>query len=146
MLPRAEDSSVSLETIVGSDIQGRPSGYDVAPPPFEPNLSFKLAYASLLALCLAVSLDATTLSVALPDMSSDLGATTMQAFWAGTAFLLASSAFQPVAASLSSIFGRNYVSSSSPPFRPLPVRYPVNQAKEKANLPSSSMLPPSSSP
>ena len=86
-------------------------GTDTVPAPFKPTLSFMLAYASLMMLCLAVALDATTLSVALPTMSTDLSGTALLAFWSGTGFLLASSVFQPVVASLSSIFGRSYVSS-----------------------------------
>ena len=81
--------------------------------PFKPNLSYILAFASLMMLCLAVALDATMLSVALPVMSTDLAGTALQAFWSGTGFLLASSVFQPVVASLSSIFGRSYVSPLS---------------------------------
>lgn len=91
-----------------------PSTATEAPPPFKPALGFMLAYASLMMLCLAVALDATTLSVALPVMSTDLSGTALQAFWSGTGFLLASSVFQPVVASLSSIFGRSYVSSVPP--------------------------------
>ncbi|SPO02135.1 related to putative multidrug transporter [Cephalotrichum gorgonifer] len=75
-------------------------------PPFKASRDFKLAFTSLMMLCLAVSLDATTLSVALPIMSADLGGTALQAFWSGTGFLLASAVFQPVVISLSFTFGR----------------------------------------
>ena len=85
---------------------------EASPKPFKPTMSFMLAYASLMMLCLAVALDATTLSVALPVMSTDLSGTALQAFWSGTGFLLASSVFQPVVASFSSIFGRSNVNSA----------------------------------
>ena len=42
-------------------------------------------------------------------MSQVLGGTGLEAFWAGTAFLLCSSVFQPPLGSLSSIFGRKSV-------------------------------------
>ena len=94
------------------------------PPPFKPTTSFILAFSSLMMLCLAVALDATTLSVALPVMSTDLSGTALQAFWSGTGFLLASSVFQPVVASLSSIFGRSYVSPSLSNLPPSPAPFP----------------------
>jgi len=76
---------------------------------FKPTREFMLAFASLLMICLAVAFDATTLSVALPIMSTAIGGTALEAFWSGTSFLLASTVFQPTVASLSSIFGRSYL-------------------------------------
>jgi len=61
---------------------------------------------------LAVAFEATTLAVALPLMSSDLGGTALQAFWSGTGFLLASAVFQPTIAGLSAVFGRSNVRSN----------------------------------
>lgn len=52
------------------------------------------------------ALDATSLSVALPVIAADLGGSAIEAFWAGTSFLLTSTVFQPTYASLSHIFGR----------------------------------------
>ncbi len=78
---------------------------------FTPTREFFLAFAALMTLALAVSIDATSLSVALPIISSALDGTALEAFWSGTSFLLASTVLQPTVASLSNIFGRKYVSS-----------------------------------
>lgn len=78
-------------------------------PVFKPTWDFRLAFLALSTLGLAVAFDATTLSVALPTISTDLGGTALQAFWSGTSFLLASTALQPTVASFSNIFGRKYV-------------------------------------
>jgi MFS family permease len=56
-----------------------------------------------------VALDATSLSVALPKMAKLLNGSAIQAFWAGTSFLLSSTVFQPVLGSVSHIFGRKPV-------------------------------------
>jgi MFS family permease len=53
-----------------------------------------------------VALDGTSISVALPVISRALHGTAIEAFWSGTAFLLASTVFQPNFASFSHIFGR----------------------------------------
>lgn len=52
------------------------------------------------------ALDATSISVALAIMARVLGGTAIEAFWAGTSFLLTSTVFQPVLGSFSHIFGR----------------------------------------
>ncbi|KAF9875765.1 MFS multidrug transporter [Colletotrichum karsti] len=76
---------------------------------FKPSREFLLAFGALCTIALAVAFDATTLSVALPTMSSELGGTALQAFWSGTSFLLASTVLQPTVAGLSTIFGRKYL-------------------------------------
>uniref|UniRef100_L2G8B6 MFS multidrug transporter n=1 Tax=Colletotrichum fructicola (strain Nara gc5) TaxID=1213859 RepID=L2G8B6_COLFN len=73
---------------------------------FKPSREFLLAFGALCTVALAVAFDATTLSVALPTMSAELGGTALEAFWSGTSFLLASTVLQPTVAGLSSIFGR----------------------------------------
>ncbi|KAL1301487.1 hypothetical protein AAFC00_005733 [Neodothiora populina] len=73
---------------------------------FNPGLRFYLAFVSLCVMILMAALDATSLSVALSDMASALHGTAIEAFWAGTSFLLTSTVFQPVIGSFSSIFGR----------------------------------------
>ncbi|KAJ0115846.1 hypothetical protein J7T55_004015 [Diaporthe amygdali] len=78
-------------------------------PVFKPTKDFVLAFIALCVLGLACAFDATTLSVALPTMSSALGGTALEAFWSGTSFLLASTVLQPTVASLSNIFGRKYL-------------------------------------
>ncbi|OJJ95793.1 hypothetical protein ASPACDRAFT_81835 [Aspergillus aculeatus ATCC 16872] len=62
-----------------------------------------LAMASL---SLMAALDGTSISVALPTISQDLGGTAIEAFWTGTSFTLCSAVFQPVFSSLSDLFGR----------------------------------------
>lgn len=64
---------------------------------------------ALMMLSLAVAFDATSLSIALPKVSAALGGTALEAFWAGTSFLLASTVLQPTMAGLSNIFGRKYL-------------------------------------
>jgi len=67
---------------------------------------FILAFAALAVLTLMVALDGTSISVALPVIARKLHGSAIEAFWAGTAFLLASTVFQPNFASFSHIFGR----------------------------------------
>ncbi|KAI0118386.1 major facilitator superfamily domain-containing protein [Nemania sp. FL0031] len=57
---------------------------------FKPGASFWLALTPILVLALMVSLDGTSVSVALPILADDLGGSAIQAFWTGTSFLLAS--------------------------------------------------------
>jgi hypothetical protein len=73
---------------------------------FNPDWRFIVAFLSLTTVTIMVALDATSLSVALPIMAKSLGGTSIEAFWAGTSFLLTSTVFQPVLGSLSHIFGR----------------------------------------
>ncbi|CAI7606744.1 unnamed protein product [Penicillium glandicola] len=65
-----------------------------------------LIFVALAILTLMVALDGTSISVALPIISNNLGGTTIEAYWSGTSFLLSSTVFQPTFASLSNIFGR----------------------------------------
>ncbi|ROW07725.1 hypothetical protein VMCG_03614 [Cytospora schulzeri] len=84
-------------------------------PPSEPPrtskkpLSFYMAFLSLLMMVLIVSLDATILAVALPTISSELGGTTLQAFWASLVFTLAVVVVQPIYTSVSNVMGRKVV-------------------------------------
>lgn len=79
---------------------------------FNPGWPFYLTFITLSTITLIVALDATSLSVALPIIAYSLGGTAIEAFWSGTSFLLASTVFQPVFASLSHIFGRKPIVSS----------------------------------
>lgn len=79
---------------------------EIAIPPFRPGLRFHLAWTSLCIVTLMAAVDATSLSVALSQIARSLSGSTIEAFWAGTSFLLTSTVFQPVIGSLSSIFGR----------------------------------------
>lgn len=73
---------------------------------FQPSRSFLFAFISILIITLAAALDATSLSIALPVFTAKLHGTAIEAFWAGTSFLLTSAVFQPVIAGLSHVFGR----------------------------------------
>lgn len=73
---------------------------------FRPGSRFYLAFSALAALSLVVALDGTSLSVALPIIAEDIGGQAIDAFWAGTSFLLASTVTLPIYAALSHIFGR----------------------------------------
>jgi MFS family permease len=87
---------------------------------FQPNLRFYMVFITLSIVTLASALDATSLSVALPIITNSLGGSAIEAFWAGTSFLLTSTVFQPVFASMSHIFGRKLVSTSTAlPFQSL---------------------------
>lgn len=84
------------------------------PPPaggteFKPDTRFWLAFAPITVLALMVSLDGTSVSVALPIISRDLDGTAIEAFWMGTSFLLTSAVFQLPIGALSDIFGRTMV-------------------------------------
>ncbi|RDW86611.1 MFS-type transporter sphD [Aspergillus mulundensis] len=69
-------------------------------------LSFFLAFLSLLLMVFLVSLDATTLAVAIPVITADLAGTTLTAFWANISFTIAVVVIQPIYTSFSDIFGR----------------------------------------
>ncbi|KIX01272.1 uncharacterized protein Z518_08997 [Rhinocladiella mackenziei CBS 650.93] len=76
------------------------------PPEFTISTRFVMAFVALAVLTLMVALDGTSISVALPIIARKLHGTAIEAFWAGTSFLLASTVFQPNFASFSHIFGR----------------------------------------
>lgn len=87
---------------------------------WKPTRRFLLAFISLQLVISAVCLEVTALPAALPIMSADLGATALQAFWAGTSYMLASTVVQPPVASMSHILGRRIVSLLSFGGRTLP--------------------------
>src|ERR1700761_4362108 len=69
-------------------------------------LSFHLAFLGMLVMVFIVSLDTTTLAVAIPVIANDLGGTTLESFWASTCFMLAVSVVQPLYMSTSDVLGR----------------------------------------
>ncbi|KAK6851043.1 hypothetical protein PG987_000677 [Apiospora arundinis] len=73
---------------------------------WKPTRRFLLAFISLQLVVAGVCLEVTALPTALPIMSAELGATALQAFWAGTSYMLASTVVQPPVASMSHILGR----------------------------------------
>ena len=82
-------------------------------PRFKPSARFYLAFLAIASLTLAAALDATSLSIALPALTRDLGGDATQSFWTGTAFFLASSIIMPIFAALSHIFGRKMVRTTT---------------------------------
>ncbi|KAJ5142161.1 hypothetical protein N7526_003156 [Penicillium atrosanguineum] len=75
-------------------------------PKFSISKQDGLILLAMASLSLMAALDGTSISVALPTMSHELGGTTIEAFWTGTSFTLCSAVFQPVFSSLSDLFGR----------------------------------------
>ncbi|KAL4907690.1 hypothetical protein BDW74DRAFT_111868 [Aspergillus multicolor] len=93
------------------DVETQSTGEEPAPDyaSFRLTVTGRLIFAALAVLTLMVSLDGTSISVALPEMASTLHGSAMEAFWSGTSFLLCSTVFQPTTATLSDIFGRRPV-------------------------------------
>ncbi|CAH0056890.1 unnamed protein product [Clonostachys solani] len=73
---------------------------------FNPGRRFMTAFFSLCILVVVNSLDATALGPAIPTMSYELGGSAVQAFWAGTSFLLAGTVAMLTFGGLSQSFGR----------------------------------------
>ncbi|KAI9370387.1 major facilitator superfamily domain-containing protein [Aspergillus egyptiacus] len=73
---------------------------------FNPGARFYMAFSSLVVLAMMVSLDGTSVSVALPIIANSLRGSAIEAFWTGTSFLLSSAVFQRPLAAISHIFGR----------------------------------------
>lgn len=76
---------------------------------WRPTKGFLLAFTSLQLIVAVVSIESTSLPPALPVMSAELGGTALQAFWAGTSYLLTSTVIQLPVASMSHILGRKIV-------------------------------------
>lgn len=89
----------TLRVSIGSD----PRGYELKDELLRPLILYGHS------LTLAVAIDTTSLSVALPTMSTTLRGTAIETFWAGTSFMLSSSVMQPSIVSMSDITGRRYV-------------------------------------
>ncbi|KAK5655829.1 hypothetical protein OQA88_5368 [Cercophora sp. LCS_1] len=69
-------------------------------------LSFHITFLALNIMVLIVSLDATILAVAIPDIARQLRGTTLTAFWASISFMLAVVVTQPLYTSTSDVLGR----------------------------------------
>lgn len=67
------------------------------------------AFGSLIMVSVCVSLEAACLALALPTIASELKGSSIEAFWTGSSFLLASAVSQPIFASFSILFGRKLV-------------------------------------
>ncbi|KAH8754373.1 major facilitator superfamily transporter [Diaporthe sp. PMI_573] len=80
---------------------------------WKPSRAFKLAFASMTLVTLCCALESSCLSLALPAIAEDLHGTSVEAFWTGTSFLLASAVSQPVLTSLSMLLGRKLMIQAS---------------------------------
>jgi hypothetical protein len=87
----------------------------VTPAPTEPHkkgiwsgksVRFWVAFFMLNLTAFISALDAVIIAAALPAITSELGGSSNQAFWSGTAFLLAATITQPLYGTFSEIFGR----------------------------------------
>jgi Major Facilitator Superfamily len=67
---------------------------------------FWLAFVMLVLTAFISALDAVIIAAALPAITTELKGSSNQAFWSGTAFLLASTITQPLFGTFSEIFGR----------------------------------------
>ena len=67
---------------------------------------FWIAFVTLNLTAFISALDAVIIAAALPAITSELGGSSNQAFWSGTAFLLAATVTQPLYGTFSEIFGR----------------------------------------
>lgn len=65
-----------------------------------------LIQTALCIVCILVYMDTVIVSTALPSISKDLHASSVQYAWVGSSYLLASASLLPLFASLSDIFGR----------------------------------------
>ncbi|KAI1077012.1 major facilitator superfamily domain-containing protein [Whalleya microplaca] len=84
----------------------QPNEGEVNNQDFKLSLNFLGSFAGLCIINLVSALDFAILVGALPMLTKDLNGTALHAFWLATAFLLTSTVFQPVWASLSHIYGR----------------------------------------
>ncbi|KAH6672347.1 major facilitator superfamily domain-containing protein [Halenospora varia] len=98
-----ESMSPPLSNTPSNEVQLSP---EEAARNFKPSTAFYLAMTTLALLTFIVALDATALAVALPNIAEEIHGSGLQAFWAGTAFMLCCAVFQPVIGAFSTIFGR----------------------------------------
>ncbi|KAM5453423.1 hypothetical protein MaudCBS49596_002625 [Microsporum audouinii] len=70
---------------------------------------FWIAFWAIAFTNLAAAYDSTTLAVALPAISMDLGGSSIEAFWTGTSYLLATTILMLIWVTLSDAFGRRLI-------------------------------------
>ncbi|KAK8118867.1 uncharacterized protein PG998_003493 [Apiospora kogelbergensis] len=85
----------------------------MAAPEWTPRRQEWCCMISIALVSVMVALDATVLVPVLPNLALELDGSTIDAFWAGTSYLLACAVFQPFIAALSDIFGRKEMLFSS---------------------------------
>ncbi|KAF2264137.1 MFS general substrate transporter [Lojkania enalia] len=109
---KGKSNSASLRTAASSQVALPLTDFDLEDlqekqgDDWKPQKNELIIMISLATISLMVSLDATILVTVLPDIARVLNGTSVDAFWAGTSYLLTSAIFQPVIASISEVFGR----------------------------------------
>ncbi|KAI5304370.1 hypothetical protein KEM56_006563 [Ascosphaera pollenicola] len=98
---RTSSSAEQLSTGAQTD-----TGDSMEEEPFRATKTVLLAGLAIFLIILAAAIDATSLSIALPIVTERLKGTAIQAFWAGTSYLVTSGVMQPVIGGLSHVFGR----------------------------------------
>ncbi|KAF3481221.1 uncharacterized protein GIQ15_03980 [Arthroderma uncinatum] len=98
-----ENTHVDEEAVDQPEAAG---GTDHAAPKKPLGYRFWIAFWAVAFTNLAAAYDSTTLSVAIPAISMDLGGSSIQAFWAGTSYLLATTILMLIWVTLSDAFGR----------------------------------------
>ena len=94
-----EDTQSLTETVISKEL-----GEDAVP--FKVNWRIYSIFIMLCVITAASASDATSISTALAVITAALHDTAVEAYWAGTSFLISSSVLMPLFASLSHIFGR----------------------------------------
>ncbi|KAF9881658.1 hypothetical protein CkaCkLH20_00804 [Colletotrichum karsti] len=103
--PAPETTTADPEKHAGKDLEGESLTASLPDTPksnWNKPMSFYLAFASLCIMVLAVSLDATMLA----EITSQLGGSTLEAFWASISFMLGVVVTQPIYTSASDVLGR----------------------------------------
>ncbi|KAJ4332565.1 hypothetical protein N0V95_009632 [Ascochyta clinopodiicola] len=93
---------LDAEAAIAEAVEDEPAD----PVDWKPERKQWLAMISLSLVSFVVSLDATILVTALPEMSHSLRGSAAETFWTGTTYLLTSAVFQPVIAAASACYGR----------------------------------------
>ncbi|KAI3526978.1 major facilitator superfamily transporter, partial [Colletotrichum abscissum] len=74
--------------------------------PWKPSRHQMVVIVTLSIMSFVIALDATVIVTSLSSVIQDIGGTSTQAFWVGTAYLISCATVMPLLASLSEIFGR----------------------------------------
>lgn len=101
--------SATLAGLLWSDRRLKPRLVTAVELEWRPSRAFLFAFGSLIVVSVCVSLEAACLALALPTIASELKGSSVEAFWTGSSFLLASAVSQPIFASFSILFGRKLV-------------------------------------
>ncbi|KAL0764068.1 hypothetical protein CaCOL14_013446 [Colletotrichum acutatum] len=91
----------------GNDVEIREPDENIyARQPWKPSRHQMVVIVTLSIMSFVIALDATVIVTSLSSVIQDIGGTSTQAFWVGTAYLISCATVMPLLASLSEIFGR----------------------------------------